>query len=261
MIKQNYEMEIFVHGKPIKEYIHQNKIYIEGRKSSAFSIKLRNNSSKKALFVLTIDGLSVIDGKDASFDSRGYVINGYDSMTVAGWRIDDNNIAQFYFSSPDDSYRKRMSKGNNLGVIGLAVFVEKEKIQQTVIKEYITIPYIPPVYPRYPNYPYYPYWGTPTYTLSNMNTSRNTAGNTIYDCHASQESQNLGTGWGKKESSKVTSVEFDRKEKPNTTFEIFYNTREQLENLGIDFTRRQAVISTPRAFPKEQTGYCEQPKN
>ena len=134
MIKQNYEMEVFVHGKPIKEYIHQNKIYIEGRKNSAFSIKLRNNSSEKALFVLTIDGLSVLDGKDASFDSRGYIINGYDSMTVNGWRMNDNEVAQFFFSSPDESYRKRMSKGNNLGVIGLAVFTEKEKYHPTILK-------------------------------------------------------------------------------------------------------------------------------
>ena len=257
MIKQNYEMEVFVHGKHIKEYIHQNKTYVEGRKNSTFSIKLRNNSSEKALFVLTIDGLSVIDGKDASFDSRGYIINGYDSMIVNGWRVNDNEVAQFFFSSPDESYRKRMSKGNNLGVIGLAVFTEKEKYQPTIIKEYI--PYYP-AYPRYPNYPYtpvYPYWGTTSYTATGANTTNNT------DCsyYASQENQNLGTGWGKKESSKVVSTNFDRKEKPNTIFEIFYNTREQLEKIGINFTRRQVAISTPRAFPREQTEYCEQPNN
>ena len=257
MIKQNYEMEVFVHGKHIKEYIHQNKTYVEGRKNSTFSIKLRNNSSEKALFVLTIDGLSVIDGKDASFDSRGYIINGYDSMIVNGWRVNDNEVAQFFFSSPDESYRKRMSKGNNLGILGLAVFTEKEKYQPTIIKEYI--PYYP-AYPRYPNYPYtpvYPYWGTTSYTATGANTTNNT------DCsyYASQENQNLGTGWGKKESSKVVSTNFDRKEKPNTIFEIFYNTREQLEKIGINFTRRHVAISTPRSFPREYTEYCEQPKN
>jgi len=243
MIKQNYEMEILVHGKPINEYSHQNKIYVEGRKSSTFSIKLRNNSSKKALFVLTIDGLSVIDGKDASFDSRGYIVNGYDSTTVKGWRMNDNEIAQFFFSAPDDSYRKRMNKGNNLGVIGLAVFVEKEKHQPTIVKEYIPIPYVIPTYPRQP---YYPYWyGANSTTCS-------------YSMHGENQ---IGTGWGQIHSDTVSLVDFDRKENPDSTFEIFYNTREQLEKIGIDFTHRQAIISTPKAFPKEQTEYCEQPKN
>lgn len=253
MIQKQYEMEIFVHGKPIKEYLHQQKTYIEGRKGSNFSIKLRNNSSKRALFVPTVDGLSVLDGKNASFDSRGYIVNGHDSILIEGWRITDKEIAQFFFSSPNDAYSTKIQKGNNLGIIGLAVFLEKEK--QKVIKEYISYP-IYPVYPRYPNYPIYPVWSAPNYFCGTSNLISGTICN-LNETHSIN--QNLGTGWGEKKQSEVVSVEFERQISPEATFEIFYNTREQLIKLGIDFNRRRVIISNPVAFPNEHSEYCKPP--
>jgi len=94
------------------------KIYIEGRIGTRFSIRMRNNSYSRKLFVPTIDGLSIMDGKEGDFNSRGYIIPGYSSITIEGWRTSDKDVASFYFSSPNDSYRKKMNMGNNLGVIG-----------------------------------------------------------------------------------------------------------------------------------------------
>src|SRR5207245_1882656 len=94
------------------------------RKDTKFSIKIRNNSYSRKLFVPTVDGLSIMDGKDADYHSGGYIVQGHSSITIDGWRTSDKDVAEFFFSSPEGSYRKQMHKGDNLGIIGVAVFDE-----------------------------------------------------------------------------------------------------------------------------------------
>lgn len=286
MLKANYEVEVLVNGKPLKEYAHDGKVYIEGRRKTVFSLRLRNNSYSRKLFVPTIDGLSVMDGKDASYKSSGYIVRGNSSMTIDGWRMSDSKVAEFYFSEPGDSYRKRMKKGDNLGIIGCAVFDEKDKyVPPTVIiqKEYIypqpfhcTCPWNCPFHPKY--YPYGAYGGgiigsgTGTFTTSGVGSAMGGSGSTsLYSSQAnltatntsassnptSQASQALGTGWGGEKRSEVVTVEFDQKETPAEVFEIFYNTREQLQKIGVNFDREPHYV-TPTSFPGQ---FCEPPKN
>ena len=72
--------------------------------------------------------------------------------------------------------------------------------------------------------------------------------------------QDVGTGFGQTKRSEVTSVYFDREEKPDTVLEIFYNSRKQLSKIGVDFNRQRHSISEPNSFPNE-SGYCERPNN
>ena len=69
--------------------------------------------------------------------------------------------------------------------------------------------------------------------------------------------QDLGTGWGDYKKSEVTTVSFDRCEEPDAVLEIYYNTRQQLEALGVDF-KKSPVYVTPQAFPGQ---YCKPPQN
>ena len=225
---------------------------------------MRNNSSSRVLFVPTVDGLSIMSGKEASFSSRGYIVNAYDALTIDGWRTSNDKVAEFYFSSPKESYAVKKSKGGNLGVIGCAVFKEKVK-EKIVFREYIPVPTIPvnpwPVYP-----PVGPFWQTMTsgsstsgietkYTMQSagLNTA-NTACN--YSVQTSSASAGLGTGFGQDKYSPVVSVNFDKETSPEATFSIFYNTRQRLEDMGIEF--RKPIYVTPSAFPNED-GYCERP--
>ena len=130
MKKSNYEVDIVVNGKPLKEYYHEGKTYIEGKKKTEFSLRIKNNGSAKIVAIPSVDGLSAMNGKIASFNSGGYVINGYDSIIIDGWRKSDKEVARFYFSDPEDSYSQRKGDGNNLGIIGVAVFQEKHDIQK-----------------------------------------------------------------------------------------------------------------------------------
>ena len=238
MTKSNYEVEVLINGKPVKEYIHDGKVYIEGRKETRFSLRLRNNSWQRKLFIPSIDGLSVMNGEECSFDSSVYIVKPYSSVTIDGWRVSDSEVAEFYFSSSSDSYRKRMGKGNNLGVIGVAVFSEKYKM-----------PIINSFYCNHSQTEF------PRYTLSSA-TALNNASLSTSGASVRSMSQDLGTGWGESKRSEVVSVEFDRENHEDTMFEIFYNTREQLQKLGINF-KREPLYVTPQSFPGQ---FCKPPK-
>ena len=257
-------MEIFINGRSVKEYFHNYKTYIEGRKGSVFSIRLRNNSSEKTLFVPTVDGLSTIDGKDGAFDSRGYILDANSSIKIDGWRLNDDEVAEFYFSSVEDSYRKRKNKGSNVGSIAVAIFREKEKNhfcwpnintpsepnipwkpREPWIKPFDDDPYSPRIYSK---------------DGVNVNMLRSSGTNSGASENANFTTQDMGTGFGQTKRSEVISVGFDREEKPDTVLEVFYNSRKQLSKTGVDFNRQRHSISEPNSFPNEN-GYCERPHN
>jgi hypothetical protein len=241
MQKQNVEIEVLVNGKPVREYDHKGNVFIEGRKGTQFSLRLKNNSSSRKLFVPSIDGLSVLNGENASFDSSGYIVNGYSSITIDGWRKSDTHVAQFYFSSPKESYGKRTGKGQNLGIIGCAVFEEKTYTRQNDLLYKGTygttdLPFKP-----------YPIFGDGTLDISKYKT--------VYTSSAlCSASAGIGTGWGQEKYSAVTTVTFERSGSP-TVLEIQYNTRENLAKLGIRFNKDLQVA--PQAFPSQ---YCKPPR-
>lgn len=286
MYKSSYEVEILINGKPAKEYRHEDKVYIEGRQGTRFSIKIRNNSFSRKLFVPTVDGLSVMNGEEGSYKSSGYIVKGYDSITIDGWRTSDKDVAEFFFSSPEGSYRKEMDKGNNIGMIGVAVFDEVYRQPVYTIS--------PCYHTHYAQTTNYPYWtntcggvngctianaggggggatqgggvGSGTSGLNSL-TAQFNASNNIQQagniksamCSAnvgSSPAQALGTGFGDQKHSEVTSVSFERVSSPDVIFEIHYNTREELEKAGICF-KKEPLYVTPSAFPGQ---YCKPPK-
>lgn len=250
-----------MNGKSVNEYLHEGKIYIEGKEKSEFSIRVKNNGSSRILAVPTADGLSVMDGKAAGLKSRGYIVDGYDSLVIDGWRTSDNSVAKFFFTSPEKSYAELSDKGENIGVIGVAVFEEKQNtviIQQHYEKVY---PLVKPWQP-YPDYPYSPWWGGGTYTgglISSVTMLSSLSADTgSLKSDNANNMQAIGAGFGDEKNAPVTTVSFDRKDTPSAVFEIFYNTREQLKNLGVIFNK--PVYVTPSAFPADN-GYCKPPKN
>ena len=275
MLKSSYEVEILINGNPAKEFYHDGKVYVEGREGTRFSIKIKNNAYSRKLFVPTIDGLSVMNGEEGSYKSNGYIVQGYSSITIDGWRTSDKEVAEFYFSSPQGSYRKKMDKGNNLGLIGVAVF---DEVWHAPIYTYtqcycshccptITLPWQGT---SSPSTGIYNCGSTPTiagnagnnmYSMqcNNANLSANDTHQvmSVMGCSGSTPSQALGTGFGETKHSEVTSVEFERKSYTDAVFEIYYNSREELEKTGICF-KKEPLYVTPQAFPGN---YCKPPKN
>lgn len=129
MLYNNVELKILIKGKPITEYTHRGLTYVEGRESSEYELELKNNHSTRVEVIISVDGLSIIDGKFAGPESTGYVLNAYQKAVIPGWMVDQGTAAKFKFGAKEGSYSTGVSGGSsaNNGVIGMMVYSEKQK--------------------------------------------------------------------------------------------------------------------------------------
>ena len=126
-----FNFDVLVNGRPVKKYFDRNgQIWIEGRKGTAFTLKVKNNDYGRVLGIVSVDGLNVIDGKHTPLEeSRGYVLNSHSNINIPGWKVSDFEVKEFYFTlNGEDSYvRKIGADDRNIGVIAAAVYKELVK--------------------------------------------------------------------------------------------------------------------------------------
>ena len=67
--------------------------YVIGSAGARYTIMLSNRTGRRYEAVATVDGLDVIDGQEADFTKRGYVISPYTSFVIEGWRTSDDTVA------------------------------------------------------------------------------------------------------------------------------------------------------------------------
>jgi hypothetical protein len=132
----NVEIRVLVKGKPITEYAHNGNFFVEGREQSEFEIELQNRNSFRVEMIVTVDGLSVIDGKEGSLDSSGYLLEARQTLRVPGWKLDNEQAAKFVFSGKGGSYATQMTgSSRNNGVIGAMVFAERNRRPVTKVRQ------------------------------------------------------------------------------------------------------------------------------
>lgn len=247
----NYEVEVLVNGKPVKQFRHKGDIFVEGRKGSKFELRFTNNTWRRIEVIPSVDGLSVIDGQPSGAASEGYVVPGRDSIVIPGWRLNNDAVAEFVFNDKERSYVSQTGQGKaNAGVIGFMVFEEEVSLTIPITPNPYPLPIPhPPIHP----WPPQPYWPQRTlFGSGDIVTGSNTAGdptenmtNTIsgdainivskddsYTATASSASLDssstrrimkkivedkeavfeLGTGWGDEVEHKVTLVDFKRQD-------------------------------------------------
>lgn len=129
----NFEAFVLVNGRPVTEVTHNENTYIEGRKGSEFTLRVKNNTWKRILVVPSVDGLNTLDGESCGIDSRGYVVDARGTIDIPGWTLDDTAVGKFIFKSqgaPEgtrrQTYAEAMGQGENQGVIGFMIFQEKQ---------------------------------------------------------------------------------------------------------------------------------------
>ena len=261
---QNFELDVYVHGSKAKQYFNEGKFFVEGKEGSTFDVRATNNTGRRVLAVITVDGLSVMDGKDGSFDSNGYIISAWQSIRIPGWRLNNKAVAAFEFTKSGLSYASSKGKGSNGGVIGCAFYYEK----------------LPIIYPEFTvtttSYPIKTNWQKYNSSWYSDNTG---AYPKIHHAFMAQSPfvnqvalrsmdltkppvkiNTLGTGFGSEVDHKVTKESFDREPGvPSEILTVYYDSREGLELRGID-TRSSLSISSPSPFPKENLDeYCQPP--
>jgi len=193
-----------------------------------------NNSRNKACAVVSVDGLSVMDGKEASVNDTGYIVEAYSSTTINGWRRGNHEVASFHIDDKKSSYvSKKDGTSKNCGVIGVVLYPEK-----------ILMPKLKDI----PN-------------LLRREVYRGVQGQSCgRNCNTellSVSSQEAGTGYGENKADYVSSVVFDRDESRKTMVVLYYDTIESLRNKGVPIDTH---IGIPQPFPANgEELYCPKP--
>jgi len=116
-------------GQAMTTYRKDGRTYVAGRPASRYAIRLANQTGGRVMVMLSVDGVNVISGETASVGQTGYVLDPWQSYDIAGWRKSDTAIASFVFAALGDSYAARTGRPGNVGVIGMAAFLEKPEPQ------------------------------------------------------------------------------------------------------------------------------------
>ena len=111
-------------GRPLSALSIGGRMYIVGEAGRRYSIQVRNNGPRRFEIVASVDGLDVMDGREASFAKRGYIAGPYQSFNIDGFRTSEAQVAAFRFGSVRNSYAARTGTARNVGVIGVALFSE-----------------------------------------------------------------------------------------------------------------------------------------
>ena len=102
------------------------RVYI-GETGQRYSVSIKNTTNRRLETVVSVDGLDVMDGRTASHGKRGYIIEPGRTLDIKGFRKDMDSVASFRLTSVDDSYaNRRHGDTRNVGVVGVAVFHEKD---------------------------------------------------------------------------------------------------------------------------------------
>lgn len=123
--------EVEVHDRTTHETLQTHRKFgerwIVGEHGHEYSIRVRNDSDVRILAVVSVDGINAVTGATAAPSQSGYVIAPGEAVTIEGWRKSLDRTAAFVFTSPSRAYAARTDRPDNLGVIGVALFRERER--------------------------------------------------------------------------------------------------------------------------------------
>ena len=245
-----YPVDILVNGSPVKQYIHEGRIFIEAKENTEYEIQIKNNTNERVLALTSVDGLNVLNGQPASTDDIGYVINSYSSLRIKGFRYSGDKVAAFKFTNKDKAYAKSEEKGLNVGVIGVCIYEEyREPID---------------FYKFFDK----PWWWTHEWSFSPDFDTNNPLSNTGSDytsyqtmicSHNTSSLENtkrsaagkfdIGTGWGKAKESKSREIQFKRGGNLHS-LDIYYAGRDSLAAMGVPL-KNESQIAFPVSFPRK----------
>jgi hypothetical protein len=225
-------------GQTLPEYGYRGQDWIAGVPGHHYSVRLTNTTSERVLVVLSVDGVNAISGQTASGSQAGYVLDPRETADIAGWRKSLDDVAQFVFTDLPDSYAARTGRPDNIGVVGIAVFRERQVRPRPQ--------YAPPISQPHAES------RSDKSSAGNMAKSAPSASSADRQMVASEaEPQHLGTGHGEREWAPVGQTEFVRaSQRPQQVEQLRYDGVGKLVAMGV-IPRRYGptVRNGPSAFP------------
>lgn len=113
-------------GGAFPRYEAGGKAFVIGQPGQTYAIRLENVSKEALMAVVSVDGLDVLTGKQASVKAPGYVIGAGKVAIIEGIKV-DSVLRAFEFSKVSQSQAAVAygEKGaENVGVIGIAIYEE-----------------------------------------------------------------------------------------------------------------------------------------
>ena len=192
---------------------HIIKKYLEARRGENYGIVIRNMTPERIGVVIAIDGRNIISGKrsDLKNSEDMYIVNSYEPCQYNGWRTASDKVHKFYFTDMADSYAMRtFSDSTAMGVIAVAIYLEKERSRPLYEQKRKDTPY-----------------GAPS--------AESSAGSKA----GAARDERAGTGFGDEQYSPTIKVAFEPESTPAQKMLIKYEWREVLCRKGILICRQE----------------------
>jgi hypothetical protein len=226
-------------GVALPMHPYHGEYWVAGQAGAHYAIEIHNRIGERVLAVTSIDGVNVLSGATASWDQAGYVFGPGEGYQITGWRKSDAIVAAFTFTDSPNSYAERTGRPANVGVIGVAIFRERQPQPA----------YAPPTIGQSP----VDLAGTRRSESAPMAGNESSAKTQARDSLAMAQSvpalpaPKLGTGHGEREYSYVNYTEFSRlQSQPNEIIRIHYDSLDNLFAMGIV---RRPIPTVPNPFP------------
>jgi hypothetical protein len=193
---------------------------------------MSNRSGQRVLVVLSVDGINAVSGETAATGQTGYVLGPWQTTEITGWRKSMSEAAAFYFTALPDSYAARTDRPDNVGVIGVAVFREREPAVSQVDR------------------------GEARERAAESRAAPAAAPSDAAKAAGALRDERLGTGHGEREYAPTTRTNFERaSERPAEIVRLRYDSYENLLAGGIVPSPRRIPVA-PDPFP----GFVPDPK-
>ncbi|MEO8807904.1 MAG: hypothetical protein ABI433_17625 [Burkholderiaceae bacterium] len=214
-------------------YQQRGTAWVAGRPGSRYAVRLSNRSGARVMVVLSVDGINAVTGETAGLGQVGYVLMPGQSTEITGWRKSLTEAAAFYFTALPDSYAARTDRPDNVGVIGVAVFRERERVPEVSRRQFDS---------------------AEPGLAQNADRARGAAESSApppspaAKAAGSLREERLGTGHGEREYMPTSHTNFERaSDRPNELVRLRYDSHERLLALGVIRPRRAPWV--PEPFP------------
>jgi len=217
-------------GEALPTYMHRGTTWVAGGPGSRYAVRLTNRSGARVLVVLSVDGVNAISGETAATGQTGYVLGPWQTTEITGWRKSLTEAAAFYFTALTDSYAARTDRPDNVGVIGIAVFRERD---------------LEPAWRRQRDAEAPVAQGAAEPSAAPAPSAK-----------AAARDERLGTGHGEREYAPTSTTTFERaSDRPADRVRLRYDSVENLLAAGIVPRPRRGTVA-PDPFP----GFVPDPK-
>jgi hypothetical protein len=259
-----FQLQVLVADTQAPTFHQDGETFVLGHVGERYTLRIVNRSGRRVEAVVSVDGRDVIDGKPADWRAkRGYIVPAWGHVDIDGWRLSQQEVAAFRFSTVSGSYAAKTGNAREAGVIGVAIFPER---------------WSPPVRPQPLYSPPPPPWNggsrddfesgqrgaTAPSAEERAPSSADPGSSPAPLTRKPAERPGLGTEFGEAVASRVTEVPFERAGlRPGVILGARYNDRNGLVALGIDMDGGAMTEAELRRgaepFPVVERGYVHPP--